>query len=142
MGHLKANHSPITFNVHNEAHKLLHLLRKDPPKLTMRHDDEDLQMLPFADYQIGFFVMLLRGQRSSVDDNFTYIAVEGREAQANELMGKLNVQQLEPGILMATSGCSWDVAKRKFAQSQNVQSLAVAFTTPFRLQILSESPMR
>lgn len=140
MGRMKEQQGAVIFNVVNEAHKVLRLYRNDPPLITLRHNEEDLMMLPWEDYQIGFFVVLIRGQMSKTHDNFTYCAAQGHERDANQLMGSLNVQQLEPGILMASSGCSWDVAKKRFQQTLALKYLAVAFSTPWRLEILGESP--
>ena len=44
------------------------------------------------------------------------------------------------GGLMASTGCSWDVAKRRFQQSLAVGYLVVAFSAPHRLQLLAEDP--
>lgn len=80
MGRMKAQ-GALMFNVITESHKVLSLYQRDPPKLTLRHNEEDLMMLPFEDSQVGFFMLLCRGVKSFADDNFTYVATQGHELE-------------------------------------------------------------
>lgn len=82
MGRMKAQ-GALMFNMITEGHKVLSAYQRDPPDLTLRHDDEDIEMLPYAEIQVGFFMLLCRGQKSFADDNFTYVAAQGHELEAN-----------------------------------------------------------
>ncbi|MDC8773565.1 hypothetical protein [Roseateles albus] len=137
---LKAeNVAAILFNVIEEAHKVKRVISTSPQPNGTLCNDADLAVIPIRDNTMGFFIMLLPGQMAREDKgNFTFKAVKRLEAY--QFLSKHNVQQLSEGLLLVSSGCTWDVARRKVRDIHCLGYWAVAFSSPERLEILAENP--
>lgn len=131
----------LHFSVINEARKLREICKAPPTGQAFQANEADFEALPFKPTDLGFFIVLLPGQFATNDKNFTFVSLQGMEGQAHSFMSRHNIQALRPGLLMATTACTWDVVAAKYQLV--IESLcygAIAFTTPDRLQILAESP--
>lgn len=129
------NSTAIMFNVINEARKALQVITEIPSRYPMRAIAEDLKAMGFEDYDVGFFILLLK----SADPHRPVFGVIDQE-KALELINKLKLQYLSDDYWIATSGCTWDIAKERYKATQDINYRAVVFSTPEQLMVLAENP--
>lgn len=127
----------LMFNVIDEANKALKVIEAAPSKHPMRCDQQDLKALSFTDNDIGFFIVLLE---TAVKGRPAFKVYEGEDRAATELLRKLNLQPLNDKLWIATTGCSWPVAKQRYEETACLGYRAVVFTTPEQLYVLAENP--
>lgn len=136
----RRSNSPFVFDVVTEAKKVLRIVQSVPMEHRTLCNDEDLKAMPFADNDIGFFICLVPGQIHGEPSNFTYVAEASLQREANHFMARHRVQQLTEGVLLVSSGCSWDIARRKLSEALCLGYGVIAFSTIGRLQVLAENP--
>lgn len=128
----------VYFSLFDEANKLRDLINESPSEQPILCNDDDLSEVPFDPSQIGFFMVLVPGQMHGLHGNFTYVANEKARDKAKAFVTKHTVQQLSEGLLLVSTGCSWDLVPAKVKAATALGFGAIAFTTPERLQILGE----
>lgn len=131
----------LHFGLFEEAKKLFKLVIADPCEEATLCNDEDMNNLPFKPNDLGFFMVLVRGEMQPKHGSFSYLANENMRPQAQAFLIKHNVSQLDEGILLVSTSCTWDLVPGKVKDAQALGYSAIAFSTPERLQILAENPL-
>jgi len=125
------------FNLHSEAEKAIQVMADAPSKWPLKSNDQDLKAMGFHEAEIGFFFMLIRTHKPGIP---AFKVLDGEERAATELLRKLNVRQFKDDLWLASTGCSWDIAKQRYREADVLECRAVVFTTPRQLMLLSETP--
>ena len=133
----KSGFAGIVFDVRTEALKILKVLQEQPITHSMRSNQDDLHAMGYEEAEIGFFLIIIKTHNPGRP---AFKVWEGEERAATELLKKLNVQQLNDDYWIATTGCSWSVAKQRYLETDCLGYTAVSFTTPNQLMILAERP--
>ena len=131
----------LHFSLFDEARKLRDILIESPSNAPMLCNDDDLKSFPFQSTDLGFFIVLVPGNKNSETGNFTFMANGNQQALAHAFLSKHQVQQLDEHFLVVRTACSWDVVADKMNAVTALGFAAVAFTTPERMQILGENPI-
>ncbi len=139
MGRFKdmADKQAVLFNAKTEALKALQIISEAPSKHATRSDATDLHAMGYQDNEVGFFIVILQ---THVVGRPAFKVYEGEERLAIELLKKLNVQELDDHHWIATTGCSWSIAKQRFVETACIGYKAVVFSTPNQLFVLAENP--
>lgn len=125
------------FNVNAEAQKAYDVLEQTPSKWPLKSNEQDLKAMGFRDTDIGFFMLFIKSHKPGVP---AFKVLDGEERAATELLRKLNVRQFKGDLWVATTGCSWDIAKQRYREADVLECRAVVYSTPTQLMILSETP--
>ena len=125
------------FNVNVEAQKAIEILEQAPSKWPLKSNDQDLKAMGFKDADMGFFMLFIKTHKPGIP---AFKVLDGEERAATELLRKLNVRQFKDDLWLATTGCTWDIAKQRYKEADVLECRAVVFSTPSQLMILSETP--
>lgn len=125
------------FNVNAEAQKAFEVIEQTPSKWPLKSNDQDLKAMGFRDTDIGFFMLFIKSHKPGIP---AFKVFDGEERAATELLRKLNLRQFNNELWLATTGCSWDIAKQRYREADVLECRAVVYSTPTQLMILSETP--
>ena len=125
------------FNLYQEVDKALQVMKDSPTKWPTRSDEQDLKAMGYEETDMGFFFMLVRSHKPGRPAFKVY---EGEERAATELLRKLNLKQHNADLWIASTGCTWDIAKQRYREAEVIECRAIVFSTPRQLMILSETP--
>ena len=134
----------IFFSAHTEAQKMLQNVMSDPAPAPVYTNDSDLEKMPFANNDAGFFIAILPTQSHPTTPNLRGFMIDPRYVkESKEIWAHFENSKvaLGDGLYMISSCATWDMAQKHYKDIHKIFEYAViGFSTPKRLQTFCENP--